>query len=70
MATHSQAVDSGPVRDPACIVSLDLIREVAVLGILPMNAVSFGVAVFALPVASALLAQYIADTTSASLSGL
>ena len=41
MAAHSQTADSGPVRDPGRIVSLDLIRGVAVLGILLMNAVSF-----------------------------
>ena len=34
--------DSGPVRESARITSLDLIRGVAVLGILLMNAVSFG----------------------------
>ena len=41
MAAHSQTADSGPVREPARIISLDLIRGVAVLGILLMNAVSF-----------------------------
>ena len=41
MATQSQSVDSGPVRESARITSLDLIRGVAVLGILMMNAVSF-----------------------------
>ena len=41
MAAHSQAADSGPVREGARITSLDLIRGVAVLGILLMNAVSF-----------------------------
>ena len=41
MAAHSQTTDSGPVQEPARIVSLDLIRGVAVLGILLMNAVSF-----------------------------
>ena len=41
MAAHSQATDSGPVRESARITSLDLIRGVAVLGILLMNAVSF-----------------------------
>ena len=41
MAAHSQTTDSGPVREPARITSLDLIRGVAVLGILLMNAVSF-----------------------------
>ena len=41
MAAHSQTADSGPVREPARIISLDLIRGVAVLGILLMNAVNF-----------------------------
>ena len=41
MAEQSQAADSGPVRESARITSLDLIRGVAVLGILLMNAVSF-----------------------------
>ena len=41
MATPSQTADSGPVRESARITSLDLIRGVAVLGILLMNAVSF-----------------------------
>ena len=41
MATHSQTADSGPVRETGRITSLDLIRGVAVLGILLMNAVSF-----------------------------
>ena len=41
MATNSQPNDSGPVRESARITSLDLIRGVAVLGILLMNAVSF-----------------------------
>ena len=41
MSAHSQTVDSGPVRESARITSLDLIRGVAVLGILMMNAVSF-----------------------------
>ena len=41
MATDPQPADSGPVRDDARITSLDLIRGVAVLGILLMNAVSF-----------------------------
>ena len=41
MATNSQTADSGPVRESARITSLDLIRGVAVLGILLMNAVSF-----------------------------
>ncbi len=41
MSAHFQTVDSGPVRESARITSLDLIRGVAVLGILVMNAVSF-----------------------------
>ena len=41
MEASSQTVDSGPVREPARITSLDLVRGVAVLGILLMNAVSF-----------------------------
>ena len=41
MAAHSQTADSGPVREPARIISLDRIRGVAVLGILLMNAVNF-----------------------------
>ena len=41
MTTPSQTTDSGPVRESARITSLDLIRGVAVLGILLMNAVSF-----------------------------
>ncbi len=41
MATPSQTADSGPVRESARITSLDLIRGVAVLGILLMNAVHF-----------------------------
>ena len=41
MATPSQTTDAGPVRETARITSLDLIRGVAVLGILLMNAVSF-----------------------------
>ncbi len=41
MATCPQATDSGPVQDLARIISLDLIRGVAVLGILLMNAVYF-----------------------------
>ena len=36
-----QTADAGPVRETARITSLDLIRGVAVLGILLMNAVSF-----------------------------
>ena len=42
MAARSQAADSGPVRESGRITSLDLIRGVAVLGILLMNAVYFG----------------------------
>ena len=41
MATHSPPLNSGPVQEPARIVSLDLIRGIAVLGILLMNAVAF-----------------------------
>ncbi len=41
MAEQTQVVESGPVREAERIVSLDLIRGVAVLGILLMNAVSF-----------------------------
>ncbi len=41
MAAQSQTTDAGPVREHARITSLDLIRGVAVLGILLMNAVSF-----------------------------
>ena len=36
-----RTTDSGPVQEPERIISLDLIRGVAVLGILLMNAVSF-----------------------------
>ena len=41
VAEQTQAVESGPVRESERIVSLDLIRGMAVLGILLMNAVSF-----------------------------
>ena len=41
MSTPQQTTDAGPVRESARITSLDLIRGVAVLGILLMNAVSF-----------------------------
>ena len=41
MAEQTQITESGPVREAERIVSLDLIRGVAVLGILLMNAVSF-----------------------------
>ena len=41
MAARSQTADAGPVREHARITSLDLLRGVAVLGILLMNAVSF-----------------------------
>ena len=41
MAVDSQAREAGPVGESERIVSLDLIRGVAVLGILLMNAVSF-----------------------------
>ena len=42
MATSPQTKESGPVRESGRITSLDLIRGVAVLGILLMNAVQFG----------------------------
>ncbi|MCE2458800.1 MAG: DUF418 domain-containing protein [Dehalococcoidia bacterium] len=41
MSAQTQPTDSGTVRESARITSLDLIRGVAVLGILLMNAVSF-----------------------------
>ena len=41
MTAHPPPADTGPVRGSARIVSLDLIRGAAVLGILLMNAVSF-----------------------------
>ena len=41
MTAQTRSTDSGPVRESARITSLDLIRGVAVLGILLMNAVSF-----------------------------
>ena len=41
MAANPLPADSGPIRDPARITSLDLLRGVAVLGILLMNAVHF-----------------------------
>ena len=41
MSTSPQTTDSGPVQDLTRIISLDLIRGVAVLGILLMNAVYF-----------------------------
>ena len=41
MAVEYQPADSGPVRETSRVVSLDLIRGVAVLGILLMNAVYF-----------------------------
>ena len=41
MAAPSETSNSGPVREEARITSLDLIRGVAVLGILLMNAVHF-----------------------------
>lgn len=41
MSATSQLADSGPVRESARITSLDLIRGIAALGILLMNAVSF-----------------------------
>ena len=42
MTAPAQPSESGPVRESARITSLDLIRGVAVLGILLMNAVNFG----------------------------
>ena len=42
MAAPTQPADSGPVRESGRITSLDLIRGIAVLGILLMNAVNFG----------------------------
>ncbi len=42
LATSSQTTETGPVRESGRITSLDLIRGVAVLGILLMNAVLFG----------------------------
>lgn len=41
MPVEQPGTDAGPVRDSGRITSLDLIRGVAVLGILLMNAVSF-----------------------------
>ena len=41
MAETSQTSESGPVRESERITSLDLLRGVAVLGILLMNAVDF-----------------------------
>ena len=41
MAERSQTIDSGPIRESERITSLDLLRGVAVLGILLMNAVNF-----------------------------
>ena len=41
MAASPPTTNSGPIQEPARITSLDLIRGVAVLGILLMNAVSF-----------------------------
>ena len=41
MTAQTHTPDSGPVRESARITSLDLIRGVAVLGILLMNAVAF-----------------------------
>ena len=42
VASLTPSTDSGPVREAGRITSLDLIRGVAVLGILLMNAVYFG----------------------------
>ena len=42
MAAPTQTADSGPVRESGRITSLDMIRGIAVLGILLMNAVNFG----------------------------
>ena len=42
LTAPSKTPESGPVRESARITSLDLIRGVAVLGILLMNAVNFG----------------------------
>ena len=42
LTVPSKTPESGPVRESARITSLDLIRGVAVLGILLMNAVNFG----------------------------
>ena len=42
MTAPTQTTDSGPVRESGRITSLDLIRGIAVLGILLMNAVNFG----------------------------
>ena len=41
MSERPQPTDAGPVREAERITSLDLIRGVAVLGILLMNAVNF-----------------------------
>ena len=41
LVSDSPATESGPLREPERITSLDLIRGVAVLGILLMNAVDF-----------------------------
>ncbi len=41
MEANSPAVNTGPVRETERIISLDLIRGLAVLGILLMNAVAF-----------------------------
>ena len=42
MASQSTTTDTGPVQESGRILSLDLIRGIAVLGILLMNAVNFG----------------------------
>ena len=41
MAAYRQATGTGPVRESGRVTSLDLVRGVAVLGILLMNAVYF-----------------------------
>ncbi len=41
MPANLPPIDSGPVQEPARVTSLDLLRGIAALGILLMNAVSF-----------------------------